>query len=1130
MASHPQPAVDPSKEPEVADYQKRLDRALANGETLLSVVEALTEGVVVCDPLKGSVKLAKELIKMVQKVRKNRDDCDELARRVFKLTGTMLGILDGKRDEDVPPELKTCLDSVHATLKKIKDGLEPLRLSKRFSFRAWIRALLRREYVADRITSYNAQIDQCLQEFTVVVVGQVSLGLMTLNSAVGVVYSRLDDVYSKARDVSTGVKNVHSDVKSVRSDVTDIYTAVIRIESLIHKHLEGTSSGTQANASIDVSLQFVPAPPRLYGRDATVKDVVGKLCDAEQYHIAILGVGGIGKTSVALGVADDSVIKAQNNCYFIRCDTLGTETSLVNAVLHAVDRTSSVHGDPMEHLKTRLEKSIRPVILILDNFESSWDSDTPYIRQKLTEVLRTLAAIPKVQLIVTMRGDSPPAEADVQWSPVRLDPLGHIPARELFLSIKPETPPNEYRDLDLLLEKCDGLPLAVKLLAQLKPSSTCGRLLQRWDKRKSALLQTDHLSPSRETSLRVSISMSLESAPMRLIPEAIPLLAVLCQLPDGIPGGVKQLEEMDLGFEDVDVALATVLGSGLAFKAADDSLRVLSPIREHIIDHDVTVPQRPLLPHRQYEALLRYYVRLVETHARSNPGDDAYKPAYEALLPEIGNIIYLFKQELVRGGDKVSGVARAAYSFARFQINLRPSTELIDLLLDHWDLYEIRKARGDALAVRGGILMQADRYTSAMEDYVAACEDYKNSGDMLHLASALKGIGDVYYMQSRHDDAMAAYNRAYNVCSVIGDKQGMADCLKGWADVHRMKNELPQAIMKLTWAHHLYSNIGNRRGVTNCLETLGDVHRMQGEYPQAIKKLTRAHDLYSEMGNRQGVANCLHSLGVVHRMQNDYPQAIEKLIRAHDVYSEIGSRQGVANCLHSLGEVHRMQNDYPQAIEKLTRAHDVFSEIGERLGMASCLRSLGEVHRMQGEYPQAIEKLTQAHDVSSEIGDRNGVANCLRSLADIHCEQNEYPQAIEELTRAHDLYSEIGDQDGAADALHRLGDIDRIQGRYDQAVEKLGRALDLASSAGNQLRMALYHIYIGLLNHDQNRDADANEHFTTARTLFTEIQHQTNAQYSPRLIAAIRESMVVAEAESSSATGSVANNDETGGI
>ncbi|EIN03790.1 hypothetical protein PUNSTDRAFT_139315 [Punctularia strigosozonata HHB-11173 SS5] len=1011
MASPPQPAVNPSEEPEVANYQKRLDHALANGETVLSILEALTEGVVICDPLKGSVKVARELIKMVQKVRKNREDCEELAGRVFKLTGTMLGILDGKRDEDVPPDLKKCLDSVHDTLTKIKKGLEPLKLSRRFSLRAWFRALRRREYIADTISGYNTKIDRCLQEFTVVVTSQVRLGLMTLNAAVGVVYSRLDDVYSKATDISLGVKKVHSDMKDLRFIMTEIYTELIRVKSVgqpLAPLVEGISSGAKADASADVSLHFVPAPPRLYGRDTVVNDAIDQLRDAQRHHIAILGTGGIGKTSVALSVVD--AVKDQSDCYFIRCDTLVTESSLINAVLQAVDRSPSVNGDPMEHLKAKLSAAGRPVVLVLDNFESPWDSDTPNIRQKLTEVLRTLAAISKVRLIVTMRGDIPPADADVQWTPMRLAPLGHIPARELFLSIRPETPQKEYRDLDLLLERCDGLPLAVKLLAQLKSSSACSRLLQRWDKHKSTLLQTDHISPSRETSLRVSISMSLQSAPMRLVKEAIPLLAVICRLPDGVLGGVEQLEKMDLGFDDVDVALATVLGSGLAFKAEDQGIKVLAPIREHVNKHDVTTSPQPLLAPCQREALLRYYVQLVEKHAGKKLGDADFQSAYKTLLPETGNIISLFKWELDRLIDTMPGVAQAAFLFTRFQCHLRPSTELISQLLDNWDLYAIGIARAEGLTARGELLYRTDHYQLAMEDLENACEECSRSDNRKQLAGALRRLGNI----------------------------------------HLMWDAYPQAIEKVTQAHDVYSEIGDRRGMANCLKSLGNIHRMQNEYPQAIEKLTRALDVYSEIGDRQGVADCLESLGDVHCMQDEYPQAIEKLTRALDVYSEIGDRLGVAGCLKSLGEVHRMQDEYPQAIEKVTRAHDVYSEIGDRLGVAGCLKSLGEVHRMQAEYPQAIEKLTRALDVYSEIGDRLGVTRSLQSLADIDRVQERYDQAAEKLGRALDHASSIGNRYEMAWCYIYMGLLDRDQRRYAEAVEHITTARAMLTEIGQE--------------------------------------------------------------------------------
>jgi hypothetical protein len=46
--------------------EERIDRYLGDVNTFLSLLEGLTEGIIVCEPLKGAVKVAKEIINMLQ--------------------------------------------------------------------------------------------------------------------------------------------------------------------------------------------------------------------------------------------------------------------------------------------------------------------------------------------------------------------------------------------------------------------------------------------------------------------------------------------------------------------------------------------------------------------------------------------------------------------------------------------------------------------------------------------------------------------------------------------------------------------------------------------------------------------------------------------------------------------------------------------------------------------------------------------------------------------------------------------------------------------------------------------------------------------------------------------------------
>lgn len=129
-------------------------------------------------------------------------------------------------------------------------------------------------------------------------------------------------------------------------------------------------------------------------------------------HVAIVGTGGIGKTSVALAVLHHPTIKGHFGvkCYFVRCETISSVDALISAVMILVCGHHA-EEDPLTKILETLRRS-GPTLLVLDNFE------TPYLAsgsssEDVQVILAQLAAVKSVSLMITMRGEAPSC---VSWS------------------------------------------------------------------------------------------------------------------------------------------------------------------------------------------------------------------------------------------------------------------------------------------------------------------------------------------------------------------------------------------------------------------------------------------------------------------------------------------------------------------------------------------------------------------------------------------------------------------------------------------------------------------------------------------------------------------------------------------
>jgi AAA+ superfamily predicted ATPase len=145
------------------------------------------------------------------------------------------------------------------------------------------------------------------------------------------------------------------------------------------------------------SISILPAVPKIFhGRASQLADIL-RLFSRDTPRIAILGAGGIGKTSLARAVVHHQEIatRYQQNRFFVACDSAANKVELVALIgshlgLKAgTDLTQSV----VQHFSSR-----PPSLLILDNLETVWEPLES--RGDIEEFMSLLTDIDHLALVV----------------------------------------------------------------------------------------------------------------------------------------------------------------------------------------------------------------------------------------------------------------------------------------------------------------------------------------------------------------------------------------------------------------------------------------------------------------------------------------------------------------------------------------------------------------------------------------------------------------------------------------------------------------------------------------------------------------------------------------------------------
>ena len=346
--------------------------------------------------------------------------------------------------------------------------------------------------------------------------------------------------------IANKVDGVHNKVDDVHEDVKQI--------------LANTQRSTTLPSSDTVVQQMPLKPAVFHGRDVIIKEITQLLVKEETSRVCILGAGGMGKTSVSLGVVEQSLVKARflpGNIVWVPCIE-ATSATLLLEILSTQLQVPGNHGQAtIEKIISLLTTSTQPRLILLDNFETPYNTLDGAQRQ-VEDTLRRLAMLSHLAILVTMRGRYPPCDEAIKWQSKEIQPTDEAACLLIYHSIYPDS--ENDPDVSRLLGILGHMPFAVTLMARLgkEGQSTAKELILAWSENGPDILPDHH-----EQNMNRSISLSVDSNLMKQNPQALLLLNVLSCLPAGTTKATLRWWVPALHSSMVPSAIATLSKTGL---------------------------------------------------------------------------------------------------------------------------------------------------------------------------------------------------------------------------------------------------------------------------------------------------------------------------------------------------------------------------------------------------------------------------------------------------------------------------------------------------------------------------------------------------------------------------------------
>ncbi|MEV8538147.1 tetratricopeptide repeat protein [Streptomyces sp. NPDC051572] len=243
-----------------------------------------------------------------------------------------------------------------------------------------------------------------------------------------------------------------------------------------------------------------------------------------------------------------------------------------------------------------------------------------------------------------------------------------------------------------------------------------------------------------------------------------------------------------------------------------------------------------------------------------------------------------------------------------------------------------REERYADTAVRLSVcLAQYLNWRRSFDEWITVCgvarEAAHRASNRVGEAITWNNFGLALRQTGRAEEAIDAHTRARDLYQAVGDRHREGSAWNNLGIALREAGRAEEALNAHTRARDLYQAVGDRHREATAWDNLGGVLGEVGRAEEALDAHTRVRDLHQTVGDRHGEANAWNNLGATLRDMGRVEEAVEAYEKALQGFREFEDWYGTGQTLSNLAHAHhatrpaKARTHYLQSADAYIRAN-----------------------------------------------------------------------------------------------------------------------------------------------------------------------------------------------------------------